>query len=91
LNIPLISKLINPSPSMSFPFLIRAQDVCYLLQNCSHCFLKHSFLLLSVRYSLTSGKLSHIPFTGVCVNWFCHWEIKGNGTEESLGGKRPPS
>lgn len=49
-----------------FHLSFRTQDACFPLLNYSHCFLGNGFFLLSVRYLLTSGKLSHILFTDVC-------------------------
>lgn len=52
-----------------FHLSFRIQDACFPLPNYSHCFLGNGFFfffLLSVRYILTSGKLSHISFTDMC-------------------------
>lgn len=49
-----------------FQLSFRIQGACFTFPNYSHCVLGNGFFLLSVRYFLTSRKLSHISFTGMC-------------------------
>lgn len=49
-----------------FHLSLRIQDACFTFPNYSHCVLGNGFFLLSVRYVVTSGKLSHISFTDIC-------------------------